>query len=256
MKSPSDMNYQSSSDSKEQSLVRAKQLTDLLLNFASAETLAQFYHWFNELRNINKEYPNNASIQEMLLRVLRYAIRLFGDRHFFADMLYLLDELERLCEQAKDSEKIAQDLAEGYSTAIYALRGTWDVQGTALLFKKISQLAKRHPKNRIIQLHLVKSYSNAIKRFCAERHNFLCEKYLFDFRLIANKHPKDEEIQYEYAYVLVNLIGNLARDGLRKELDVTMKELRKTIRRFPDKEHFQLLLQRADVFSSVVHRNR
>ncbi|MHA1188710.1 MAG: hypothetical protein ACTSSK_18000, partial [Candidatus Heimdallarchaeota archaeon] len=122
-------------------------------------------------------------------------------------------------------ESYQVDLGEAFSIAIYYLRGSWDTEGTSFLLKKLRDIIRANPDNKLLKIHYAKSYSNAINRFCSDRHNFTCDKLLFEIRMFANKHRDEEDVQYEFAQSLTSVIGTFARENRTEELAHILEEL-------------------------------
>lgn len=251
MKTPSGIDDISISDPEDMAVSRSRELCDLIVHFAPQQNIEEFYKWLKEFLQLNTNHPRNKEIRDLLAKALKETIRLFGERKIFADMLYVLDELYSLYKKNYEFEALSEILAEAYAIAIFYLRGTWDVEGTSTLLKRLRELLKKHPKNNNIALQYAKSYSDAISRFCSDRHNFTCDKLLFELRMFANKNKDNESIQYEFAQALTSVIGTFAREGRFEELERVLGELRQIASRFPKSEKIQLLLTRGTILSSL-----
>ena len=251
MKTPTGIDDISITDPEDLAISRSRELCDLIVHFAPQQSIEEFYKWLKEFLQFNNNYPRNKEIRDLLAKALKETIRLFGERKAFADMLYVLDELYSLYTKNYEFESLSEILAEAYAVAIYYLRGTWDVEGTSTLLKRLRDLLKKHPKNNKIAVQYAKSYSDAISRFCSDRHNFTCDKLLFELRMFANKNRESESIQYEFAQALTNVIGTFAREGRFDELEGVLGELRQIASRFPKSEKIQLLLTRGTILSTL-----
>jgi len=251
MKSPSGIDDIAITDSEDIAVSRSQELCDLIIHFTPQQKTDDFYKWLKEFSQYNIDYPRNKEIHDVLAKSLKEAIRLFGERKTFADMLYVLDELYSLYAKSFESEYMSEILAEAYAVAIFYLRGSWDIEGTSTLLKRLRDLLKNHPKNNKIAVQYAKSYSDAINRFCSDRHNFTCDKLLFELRMFANKTKDNESIQYEFAQALTSVIGTFAREERFEELERVLNELRQIASRFPKSEKIQLLLTRGTILSSL-----
>ena len=251
MKTPTGIDDISISDPEDLAISRSRELCDLIVHFAPQQNIEEFYKWLKEFLQFNNTYPRNKEIRDLLAKALKETIRLFGERKAFADMLYVLDELYSLYIKNYEFESLSEILAEAYAVAIFYLRGTWDVEGTSTLLKRLRELLKKHSKNNKIAVQYAKSYSDAISRFCSDRHNFTCDKLLFELRMFANKNRDNESIQYEFAQALTNVIGTFAREGRFDELEGVLGELRQIASRFPKSEKIQLLLTRGTILSTL-----
>ncbi|HUU79020.1 MAG TPA: hypothetical protein VMX55_11795 [candidate division Zixibacteria bacterium] len=254
MKIPSPFDKQSLTDAEDLAQGRSKELFDLIIHFASNQPNTEFYIWLNELQQLNLNFPRNKEIRDSLAKSMKHAIRMFGERKAFADMLFILDELQSLYKKNFEFEILCEYLAEGISVAISFLKGTWDAEGTSALLKRLRDLLRKNDENSIIKLHYARSYSSAVNRFCSDRHNFTCDKLLFEFRMFANKNRDEEEIQYEFSQGLISIIGTLARESRIEELESVMTELRKIASRFPNSEKIQLLLTRGTILSTLADK--
>ncbi|MEA2071804.1 MAG: hypothetical protein U9O98_11015, partial [Asgard group archaeon] len=219
MKTPSGTDKSPFPGNEDHAEKRAKELADLIINFARSQPIDQFYDWLDEFLDIYDTYPLNTAIQDLLAKSLMKAIKLFGERKAFSDMLFLLDELSILFSRNKESLSLAEINARAIYHAINRLRGTWDVEGTSVLLRNLKKLHKLFTDSNEILHSLAKSYSVAINRFCSNRQNFTCDKLLFEFRVLANKHRKDAEMQYFFAQAITSTIGNLSKEGRFEELE-------------------------------------
>ncbi|MCG3252438.1 MAG: hypothetical protein KAX09_01205 [Candidatus Heimdallarchaeota archaeon] len=251
MKTPLEYSGRSSSDPEALAIGRSHELTDLITHFAKQQPVSEFYNWFKELTILDQNFPNSKEIQENFAKAIKNATKMFGERKAFADLLYLLDDLKKLKKRCHPNEIITEFLAEAYSNAIYYLRGSWDVEGTAKLLREFRDLIRETKNNKKALILYAKSYSNAITRFCSNKQNFACDKLLFEFRLLANKNKDNPEIQAEFAQALISVLSNFAREYRHEELNQVLEEITKIARRFPDNEKIQLLLTRATILSSL-----
>ncbi len=251
MKTPSGIDDIPITNSEDLAVSRSQELCDLIFHFAPKQKIDEFYKWLKEFLQYNTNFPQNKEIHNLLAKSLKEAIRLFGERKAFADMLYVLDELYSIYTIGFESETLSEMLAEAYAVAIFYLRGSWDIEGTSTLLKRLRVLLKKHPKNNKIAVQYAKSYSDAINRFCSDRHNFTCDKLLFELRMFANKTKDNESIQYEFAQALTSVIGTFAREERFEELEKVLNELRQIASRFPKSEKIQLLLTRGTILSSL-----
>lgn len=251
MKTPTGIDDITIADSKVLAVARSQELCDLIFHFVPEQKIDEFYKWLKEFLQYNCDYPQNKEIRNLLAKSLKEAIRLFGERKAFADMLYVLDELYSLYVKNGEFESLSEILGEAYAVAIFYLRGSWDIEGTSTLLKRLRDLLKKHPKNNKIAVQYARSYSDAINRFCSDRHNFTCDKLLFELRMFANKTKENELIQYEFAQALTSVIGTFAREERFEELERVLNELRQIASRFPKSEKIQLLLTRGTILSSL-----
>ncbi len=249
LRSPSDL-PKSPSDPENIAELRAFELSDLITHFAPKQPLSEFTEWHDEFVKISQTYPENKAIQESYSRALKNAVRMFGERRAFADMLNILDELEELYDSSQN-EIICEHLADSLSTAIMFIRGSWDTEGTSKFLNRLHSLVKNNPKNKTVVYYHARSYASAINRFCSDRQNFICDRLLFEFRMFANKYRDLVDVQIEFAQALTNLIGTLARDNRIHELNQILEELKRISGRFPDNEKIQLLITRANILSSL-----
>ncbi len=251
MKTPSGIDDITITAPEDLAVSRSRELSDLIIHFAPQQKIDEFYKWLKEFLQFSNDHPRNKEIRDLLAKSLKETIRLFGERKAFADMLYVLDELFSLYSKNFEFESLSEILAEAYAVAIFYLRGSWDVEGTSTLLKRLRALLQKHPKNDKIAVQYAKSYSDAINRFCSDRHNFTCDKLLFELRMFANKTKDNEAIQYEFAQALTSVIGTFAREERFEELERVLNELRQIASRFPKSEKIQLLLTRGTILSSL-----
>jgi len=251
MKTPLEFSGRSSSDPEELAIGRSRELTDLITHFAKQQPISEFYIWFKEFSTLDQNFPTSKDIQENFAKALKNSIKMFGERKAFADLLNLLDELKNLKKRCHPNEIITEFLSEAYSIAIYYLRGSWDVEGTARLLGEFRDLVRETKNNKKVLIFYAKSYSNAINRNCSNKQNFACDKLLFEFRILANKNKTDPEIQAEFAQALISILGTFAREYRHEELNQVLEEIKKIASRFPDNEKIQLLLTRATILSSL-----
>lgn len=251
MKTPLEYSGRSSSDPEELAIGRSYELTDLITHFAKQQPISEFHIWFKEFTILDQNFPNSKEIQENFAKAIKNAIKMFGERKAFADLLYLLDDLKKLKKRCQPNEIITEFLAEAYSITIYYLRGSWDVEGTAKLLREFRDLVREAKNNQKVLIFFAKSYSNAITRFCSDRQNFTCDKLLFEFRTLANKNKDDPEIQSEFAQALISILSTFAQEYRHEELNQVLEEVRKIASRFPDNDKIQLLLTRATILSSL-----
>jgi hypothetical protein len=252
MKIPSTPKEKIPMDTESLAVSRSRELADLIQHFASKQPIEEFYTWLNEINSLSEDFSNNKKVQEATVRALKSAIRMFGERKAFADMLFVLDELQVLQKRYPESDSYKEDLGEAFSIVIYHLRGSWDTEGTSFLLKKLRDLIRDNSDNILLKIHYAKSYSNAINRFCSDRHNFTCDKLLFEIRMFANKNRENEDVQYEFAQALTSVIGTFARENRTEELEHILEELRRIAGRFSESEKIQLLLTRGTILSSLV----
>jgi len=250
MKGPTGLPKKSLPDAESFAETRAQELTDLITHFAPQQPLSDFSAWLKEFQVLKDDHFENKEIQLLFAKTLKNAIKMFGERMFFADMLFLLDELE-LHYQQTVSEAVAEYLAEAISLAIFYLRGSWDVEGTSKFLNRLRNLVKTYPSNTTLLLFFAKSYNNAINRFCSDRHNFICDRFLFELRMFANKHQDNLKIQLEFANALLSIIGTLAREKRLPDLYQVLDELKRLANRYPQNEKLKLIVSRANVLSSL-----
>ncbi len=250
MKGPSGLPDKSPPDANSLAETRAQELSDLITHFTFQQSLNDFSVWLKEFQLLKDDFPENKDVQYLYAKTLKNAVKMFGERVFFADMLFLLDELE-LHYQKTRSEEVAEFLAEAITQTIFYLRGSWDVEGTSKLLNRLRNLVKAYPLNETLLIFFAKSYNNAINRFCSDRHNFICDRFLFELRMFANKHQDNLKVQIEFANSLLSIIGTLAREKRFPDLYQVLDELKRLANRYPKNEKLALIVSRANILASL-----